>query len=662
MNNIKFHIFGVPDGFDIYQEIKDVETKNYYQCFYDESIKEQTRLAINRKPNGDVSYTFLKYHLYSKLDRPNAFLGLSVVFSNGYYADVSSLYNLLEQTYNSILQKGKLLNPIDDGSSVKFAVNKFSEAQSEIKRIESIVLGTLYTEEYIAEYLPFDSSFVTGKQNAILKVPFQIYDTEVLEREANLLVIEKLKKFSWLSLSPDYIKKEKPVLPGEMPSIKNIELDEELDPVTKAQYINSFENYQSQVLTAFEKLVSKTDENLNGTVKQLDAIVKGILISLREYVKKQNELKELLDKYSGLAEKLDTLSDKLYELSKKQNLHNKFDESQHKQVDTEDGNKNGERKGGMWQRYLAVAGGAIAVVCIFVFFCKPYLFPDDSPVNDLTGSDVVTTAKGDSKDDSTSKQDDSTGINLEGLLAKFNEALQSNDFETAIAYYSRVLSKDESYRKVREMDNSLDVKFEKLIEDCSFDLANNLYLKLTTIYDNADSYSAKLKRSFKDHIQTNKSIIQKKNDLIKHIQQAKAGGYDYAGLEADLADIKKLGTVSTPENGDELSLYCDDNKTTSQKKASDIIEIEAGKLYTITNPHWEQNGSFGFDAKISGIELVPNGNGQNAVIKIRANKSAIGKSINIHYKKSGNIKFTFQIKIIESSEMDGAGMKVNLKK
>lgn len=149
MNNIRFHIFGVPDGFDIYQEVIDMENKSYYQCFYDESIKEQTRLAINRKPNGDVSYTYLKYHLYSNGNRPNAFIGLSVVFSNGYYADVSSLYNLLEQTYNSILQKGKLLYPIANGSSARFAVNKFSDDPLEIKRIESIVIGTLSTKSIL---------------------------------------------------------------------------------------------------------------------------------------------------------------------------------------------------------------------------------------------------------------------------------------------------------------------------------------------------------------------------------------------------------------------------------------------------------------------------------------------------------------------------------
>lgn len=657
MNNIRFHIFGVPDGFDIYQEVIDMESKSYYQCFYDESIKEQTRLAINRKPNGDVSYTYLKYHLYSNGNRPNAFIGLSVVFSNGYYADVSSLYNLLEQTYNSILQKGKLLNPIANGSSARFAVNKFLDETLEVKRIESIVIGTLSTKEYFAEYVPFDASFEAGKQNAILKVPFQIYDNENQEKEANLLVVDKLKQFSWLSLSPDYIKKEEPILPGEVPSIKHVELDEELDPVAKAQYINSFENYQSQVLAAFEKLVSKTDENLTTNVKQLDSIVKGILVSLREYGKKQNELKDLLDKYSGLADKLDTLSDKLYELSKKQNSHNKINEYQHKQNDTENGNNNiSERKGGMWQRYLAVAGVAIAVVCVIVLFCKPYLLPDGNPVVNPTGGNADTTAMGDSPTAGSSQQSTQPEVNVEELLAKFNEALQNNDFETAIDYYSQVVNKDE--KQMRKLDGILDNKFNALIGDCAFDLANKLYLELTTIYENADSYINELKSSFKSYIKANKSKVDKKSVLIDNITLAKSGNYDYTGIDTDLADIKKLGTAPALNNDVELSVYCNDNNTTSLKKASDVIEIEAGKLYTVKKTQWEQNARFSYDANISGIQLKPDGNGQSAVIKIKANASAIGKCVSIHYKKSGNIKFTFQIKIIESRIMKAEDLKI----
>lgn len=646
MDNIRFHIFGVPDGFDIYQEVIDMENKSYYQCFYDESIKEQTRLAINRKPNGDVSYTYLKYHLYSNGDRPNAFLGLSVVFSNGYYADVSSLYNLLEQTYNSILQKGKLLNPIANGSA-RFAVNKFSDEPSEIKRIESIVIGTLSTKEYIAEYLPFDNSFETGKQNAILKVPFQIYDNDIQERDANLLVVEKLKKFSWLSLSPDYIRKEEPVLPGEVPSTKHhIELDEELDPVTKAQYINSFENYQSQVLAAFEKLVNKTDESLTTNVRQLDSIVKGILVSLRKYGKKQNELKDLLNKYSDLAEKLETLSDKLYESSQKQPPYDNNDKNPK-------GGKEGEhknirkRKGGKWQRYSAVAGGAIAVVCVLIFFCKPDWFRNNNPGDNTGGGVTDTTTSG-------YNLPQETKVNLEDLLAKFNEALQNDNFETAIDYYLQVADADEN--QLREFDNILDEKFNTLISNCAFDLANNLCHQLTKIYKTTDTEINELKSSFKNYVKANKSKVEYKDTLINKIQFAKVNNYAYSGIDSDLAEIRNLGS-SSQKRVYQLALYYEGSETATKKpKSSEIIEIYLNRQYKIKNLQHETDASFihSIDS-LFGEDFITD-KGHSIQFKIRQAK--IGQKFQLHYKRKNQTLFTITIEVVEEKHK-GQSLKLD---
>ena len=54
-------------------------------------------------------------------------------------------------------------------------------------------------------------------------------------------------------------------------------------------------------------------------------------------------------------------------------------------------------------------------------------------------------------------------------MAKFNEALQNNDFETAIGYYSQVVNKDEN--QMRDLDKILVEKFNTLIGNCTFDLA-----------------------------------------------------------------------------------------------------------------------------------------------------------------------------------------------
>ena len=409
-------------------------------------------------------------------------------------------------------------------------------------------------------------------------------------------------------------------------------------------------------MAAFEKLVNKTDENLTTNVKQLDSIVKGILVSLREYGKKQNELKDLLDKYSGLADKLDTLSDKLYELSKKQKSHNKIDEYQQKQDDIENCNNNiSERKGGMWQRYLAVAGGAIAVVCIIVFFCKPYLFPDNNAVVNPTSSDVNTTAMGDNSKDSSSKESELSEVNLEELLAKFNEALQNNDFETAIDYYSQVVNEDKN--QMRKLDDSLDKKFNTLIGDCAFDLANNLYIELTTIYENADSYINELKSSFKSYVTVNKSKVGKKSALIKNIELAKAGEYDYTGIDADLAEIQNLGNTPQAPKVYNLALYYEGSATASKNpNSSEIIEVYLNRQYKIKNLQKESGARFINSIERSYGEDVIKDQGQSIQFKIK--NAEIGQEFNLYYKRDNQILFTIKLKVVEERRT-GMDLKID---
>ena len=57
MRDMKFHIFGVPNGFNLYQG--NAEDDKYFQLFYDGS-KEDSKLTINRKENGDISYNYLR--------------------------------------------------------------------------------------------------------------------------------------------------------------------------------------------------------------------------------------------------------------------------------------------------------------------------------------------------------------------------------------------------------------------------------------------------------------------------------------------------------------------------------------------------------------------------------------------------------------------------
>lgn len=416
MHKIKFYIFGIPDGFDIYQETPDADIKSYYQCFYDESVKDNTRLAVHRKINGECSYTFLKYHLFSCGNRSNSFIGLSVVFSGGYYSDVSSLYNLLEYTYNDILHRGILLQRTPDGNSAKFMPSKFSAEVQEVKRIESFIINTLNSREYSIEFSLFDRSFEAGKQNAILKIPFMVHKDEAKENELNLLVINRLRQYSWLSLSPDYIKRDTPSS-GNVPAI--LAEDEELDPMTKARYTDIFESHQGKVLDAFNRLVNKADEELKEKVARIDQDISGILSVLVKY-KKQNDLQDLLEKYSGLAKSLDTLKNKLYQQKGVQNPP---------EQDASVGwGKAGNNKGKGDKDYLnlAVAGGAVlAAVCVFMLvFFLVFFRPDKATVSGGENKDEISgmlTAKTDDNFDTGDGQSASRILGNDGVNVGSND-------------------------------------------------------------------------------------------------------------------------------------------------------------------------------------------------------------------------------------------------
>lgn len=653
MNHIRFYIFGIPDGFDIYQEKPDAEIKNYYQCFYDESIKETTRLAIHRKADGDVSYTFLKYHLYSCGNRANAFLGLSVVFHHAYYADVSSLYNLLEHAYHNLLQREVLLTATANGMSAKFVPQRFEEVSPEIKRIESFIIGTLNTVDYAAEIHPIDNSFRTGKQNAILKIPFQVYGDDAKEKEANSMIAGKLKEYAWLSLSPEYIRKEKPLASAGKASAAPMEWDEELDPMTKAQYIRNFEIYQGEVLAAFEKLVNRTDENLTANAKHLDGIVKNILLTLQEYRRKQNELQDLLEKYSGLAEKLDTLMEKLYEKPQGKRSQ-EYITTDHPNEQEEEPDR--EQKGGKWKRYLIGAGAIIAAAFIGISFLYPYLHPDNGKDTDPVGrNDSTVVENGNKENPAKVKKPAITTVPIETLVESFNTALQENRFEDAAKYYQQVVKQDSTGPHPRNFDRAMDEKFKNLIDAKQFETANELLcqcLENKDLYKYPDEkYRNNLISTFKTYIQNHKSKPDEKEELIAQIESAKDGNYAYKGIDKDLKNIRSLAIPEeTIQKEYKLAVFIEDSKkASSTHTSSDTIEICINKQYKIKNLNWVEGASFVRPKCISNKKCYPNPKKEKHTVQVKfTQKEDIGKTFKIPYKKGDKTLFEITIKVVQS--------------
>lgn len=640
MNKIRFYIFGTPDGFDIYQEAPDANIKSYYQCFYDESIKENTRLAVHRKVNGEVSYTFLKYHLFSSGNRSNAFIGLSVVFSKEYYFDVSSLYNLLEHAYNSILERGILLKTIADGNSAKFETEKFTDKREEVKRIESFILNTLNSKEYSIDFTTLDNTFEAGKQNVIFKIPFQIYDDETKERSLNQSVLDSLRKYSWLSLSPDYIK------PADQQSEKNTltqtgkdEIDEELDPITKAQYINSFETYQSEVLASFEQLVNKADDRLIARVNILDKEVGEILNLLSKYCKTQNDLQDLLRKYSDLSEKIDTLKGKLHQktFEQKREAQNKTNAGNIKSSEHEKEHEEKKR-----QLYL-VAGGVFALVFILSFILSPNIF---TPAENGSSNDTTATTDTTTTDTANEEHESDLKIKVDNLVKDFRSALDNNDFETAVTHYKGIV--DAGLNHKDKLNKNLDEKFQSLISSDDFGSAHNFYSNIkdsiSAFYNHIDMHD-ELIDSFKQYVKNNINNPNKRNELIQQIQQAKTNNYAYVGIDEDLRALNESPAYAEQPKPYTLTVKCENSER--EMNSSEIIEIEVTKIYYITNKNSMDNAKFSiYEKDKEGVEFISLGK-QECSVKVSSDR--IGDTIYIHYTK-GDIEnkiFTIQLKVIQ---------------
>ena len=664
--DIRFYMFGVPDGFDIYQETSNSEIDNYYQCFYDETIKENTRLAIHRKANKEVSYTYLKYHLASAGGRKGSFIGLSVIFSGAYYADVSSLYNLLEYAYKGMLERGLILRPAANGNSVSYQTKQFKNEVAEVKRVEALVLNTLYSEEYASEFMVLDDSFNQGKPNTQLRIPFQIYnDNPEKEHALNQLIVQRLKAYSWLSLSPDYIVK---ATPTTSPKVKDVELDEVLDPETKSRCKDGFEGYQKDVLSAFSEYVSKANDNLNEKVNSLSADIRNILLLLNKYVKKECELDKLLEKYKGLSKQLDDL---ITELNNKNNnpsrsnnteylssTNSRENDSKEEEQSDDVSKDDRKQKGGKWKSVFVTSGVLLLAACIYACFLHPTMFPvePDDISTDTTGIKTANTG--------TNMEIEPEGKGaempkLEELVAKFRQALQNNDFATASECYANVVERKENGTWPRTMDNDLEGKFEKLISDCNFELANNmLKVCLSKVYQITNINENKLKASFKGYVENNKTNYKKKNELIQQINKASEGGYGYDGMDSDLASIRELKEASSVSPKKEYKLYVYENNsdTPTHYSSNDTIKLDCGVLYKIrVADGFRQDGAeLKFEQDQNRIFQAWHGDAsdthyrfKNHQILIKSKNEAITE---FPYKKGEKTLFTLKVKFVEPKE------------
>ena len=178
MNNPKFYIYGVPDGFNMLSGTPDEIL--YYQLFYDTS-KRGREMRINRKTNGETVYSYLIYNLVSCKGREGAFLGMSIVFTGDEYCNNPvSLKELFDGVYNEIIQKSddkdKIISSINGANAIgRFCISRFDERQDMCEKIGRIIINNVIGE--LADSIStIDDSFNNSKEGRMLTLPFDADD------------------------------------------------------------------------------------------------------------------------------------------------------------------------------------------------------------------------------------------------------------------------------------------------------------------------------------------------------------------------------------------------------------------------------------------------------------------------------------------------------
>ncbi|MDE5561528.1 MAG: hypothetical protein K2J00_07015 [Bacteroidaceae bacterium] len=278
MSNIKFYIYGVPDGFNMLSGTHDEIL--YYQLFYDTS-KKSTEMRINRKTNGETIYSYLKYNLVSCKGREGAFLGMSVAFHDFEYCDnPEKLKELFEAVYNDVILKAddndKIVTKVDGGNAVgRFCVSKFAERQTMCEKIGRIVIQNVVGElkKHIKRW---DDSGESIKVGCLLELPFN---------SDNSKIIQALRSYSWVSVSTGYF---------PPPSDTHKPDNEKLS----VHYINEL----AGKVTAYKDFII---QGLKGLVSQIEISVKreevnSLLGTIEKYAGKQPDLLPLREQYIAI--------------------------------------------------------------------------------------------------------------------------------------------------------------------------------------------------------------------------------------------------------------------------------------------------------------------------------------------------------------------------
>lgn len=279
-----FHIFGVPDGFDILNGTPDITP--YFQRYYNGS-EENTKFSIHRDGKGNITYAYLKYNLSSYQSRTGSFFGMSLSFSNEYCIDPMTLYELFDFVYaNKVLgssaEKG-LLQKIEVESKIqaRYLIPNFGSAKEYIQQEIEFVLLNNITKLFANSFQPIGVLFKNDQSHLTAQIPFADANNEK--------ILSLLHTYNRIAISPDW-EPDGSTIPSPEPKIV-------IAPETVKLYDEYVKNYQSYLI---ESLANVKAANINDA-RQGQAEIESVLKNLQSGTSTDQRLPQLITDYKALS-------------------------------------------------------------------------------------------------------------------------------------------------------------------------------------------------------------------------------------------------------------------------------------------------------------------------------------------------------------------------
>ena len=584
MTNPKFYIYGVPDGFNMLSGTPDEIL--YYQLFYDTS-KKGTEMRINRKPNGETIYSYLKYNLVACKGREGAFLGMSVAFSeNEYCNNPVALKELFEGVYNKVIlkadDKDRIIAAIDGGAAVgRFWIPKFAERQDMCEKLGRIIVNNI-VGELSQNIVKIDSSFDNSKEGRILTLPF---DTD------NSSINQALRNYTWVSLSTEYKPAQVPTATN--PTQRQAKSTAQTDTATQDLLSVHFIKELTKKVTSYKDFII---QGLKGMVSANEISAKREEINrhldtLEEYVGKQPELSQLKEQYVSIYSDIVDLSPQRTIITPPSGSRNS--DKKNKQEDENNWMK--EIQPYLSKIILGVCA-VVAVILVVAFWPSSKETSDTPPEEE---EEVVV----DSETDDTPKTFDDHAFNL--LLGKA-------DYKAAWDMLQQLEDADKKSNLIRTLRNSYRDWLNKELKNKENDLNGLISLgeKIQGYKDFNDEYESDLQlldeyiKPLQDKIAEEQERVRKAREIEIARREAERKNLDSGEGEGGNSNAKK-------KTNDGVVLVYTSDHTYAKGKA-----ISGSTIACNRNDHFVVSGATLTKAD-EGIEAVA----KNGIIQIRATKA-----------------------------------------